>query len=78
MDPIRAEIISLGSLTPPCTGKRRGGMVAVGPWGYPGVHSPLLCWVLPGCGTGGEGSSPGWAHAASPGQRKALCCKRNA
>lgn len=72
MDPIRAEIITPGSLAPPCTGKWWGGMVAVGAWGCPGVWSPLPRWVLPGCGVGGERSSPGWAHPAGPGQRKAL------
>ena len=72
MDPIRVEIISPGSLSPLCTGDRWGGTVAVGPRGCPGVRSPSLCWVLPGCSIWGEGSSPGWAHPASQEQRKAL------
>lgn len=38
MDPIRAEIISLGSLSPPCTGEQRGG--TVGPQGCPWSPSP--------------------------------------
>lgn len=55
-----------------------GGTVAVAPRGCPGVRSPSLRWVLPGCGVWGEGSSPRWGPPAAESKGKLFSrCKTN-